>query len=39
MEGKSENTNTAFLNLRDSTSPMYIDVYTTDPVYFTNAQV
>ena len=36
MADKTTNTKTAYLTLRISTK-VYIDVYTTDPVYFTNS--
>jgi len=35
MDDKTTNTKTAYLNLRTSSS-IYIDVYTIDPLHFTN---
>ena len=39
MADKTVNTKTAYLTLQVSTSEVNIDVYTTNPVYFTNSQV
>jgi len=37
MADKTANTKTAYLTLRVSNSEVKIDVYTTNPVYFTNS--
>ena len=37
MADKTVNTKTAYLTLQVSTSEVKIDVYTTNPVYFTNS--
>ena len=35
----TSNTNTAYLTLRETATNLYIDVVTSDPVYYTNADV
>lgn len=39
VDKTTSNTNTAYLNLRETSTNLYIDVQTDDPVYYTNAYV